>query len=223
MPDAKDVVYVVAKAPRPGQSKTRLCPPLTPDQAAHLAAAFLQDTIALVRRADVELRLICRDAAERDALIPYAAGAPIHVQDRAGLGAAMECAFAHALRDGCRAAAVLGTDTPTLPPEVLSDAFAHLDQAEVALGPSEDGGYYLLAALQPHPTLFRDMDMVWGTSTVAQETLARCAALGLRTHLLPRWLDIDTPADLTALRRQLTGPHIAPHTRAALATLDSLP
>src|SRR5688500_15649688 len=105
------VVYVVAKAPRAGQSKTRLCPPLTHAQAADLAAAFLADTIALVCAARIETRLICRDEAERAALralIPP--DTSIHVQEGTGLGAALETAFAAGLGDGYEAVGVLGMD-----------------------------------------------------------------------------------------------------------------
>lgn len=217
----RDVVYVVAKAPRAGQSKTRLCPPLLPDQAAQLAAAFLADTMTAAARAEVDVRLMCRDAAEREALLPYASGrASVHVQQGRGLGAALESAFIRGLRDGYRSVGVLGMDSPSLPPEVLARAFACLhDGADIVMGPSEDGGYYLLAARRTYPTLFRDVE--WSTSDVARETLARCSALGLRTHLVDRWQDVDDAAALRALRRQIemADPRVAPATRTALRQL----
>ena len=218
----RDVVYVVAKAPRPGHSKTRLCPPLLPDQAARLAAAFLEDTIALAVGAGVDVRLICRDEGEREALLPFAAGrASVHVQDGIGLGAALESAFVGGLGDGYRGVGVLGMDSPTLPRTVIVRAFAHLHRgADVVLGPSVDGGYYLLAARRTYPSLFRDM--AWSTSAVARETLARCAALGLRARMVERWRDVDDDAGLRALRRQVetAGPRVAPATRTVLAELD---
>ncbi len=213
---------MVAKAPLAGQAKTRLCPPLTSGQAAHLAGAFLRDTIALTRGAAVDVRLLCRDEDERAALLPYAGAASVHVQRGTGLGAALESAFEQGLRDGYAAVAVLGADTPTLPPAVVAQAFAALEgNDDMALGPSDDGGYYLLAARRLHPELFRDM--TWSTNDVTAETLRRCAARALRTHLLPEWGDVDDAAALTRLRASLAdaGPDVAPHTRAALHTLDA--
>ena len=219
-------VYVVAKAPRPGQSKTRLCPPLGPAQAAHLAAAFLQDTIALVREAGVDLRLICRDEAERQALLPFVgdgtAAAAVHVQSGIGLGAALESAFEIGLSEGCDAVGVLGMDTPALPPRIVTESFEALASADVALGPSVDGGYYLLTARRLVPDLFRDM--VWSTANVAAETRQRCAALGLRVHDLPQQDDVDDFAALLRLRDALDGTDGggARRTRAALAELCSV-
>jgi uncharacterized protein len=217
-PVCDDLVYVVAKAPRPGHSKTRLCPPLTHEQAADLARAFLLDTLALVRRAGVDARLVCRDAAEQRALAEHApAGTRIDVQPGSGLGDALECAFARGLADGYRAVAVIGMDTPTLPPQTIADAFEALrDGADVSLGPSDDGGYYLLAATAVHPRLFRDM--VWSTSAVARETLDRCRALALRVRRLRPWEDVDDVTSLDRLCASLrNGPATdADHTRRVL-------
>ncbi|MGH2355249.1 MAG: TIGR04282 family arsenosugar biosynthesis glycosyltransferase [Chloroflexota bacterium] len=212
------VVYVVAKAPRPGAAKTRLCPPLTPEGAARLARAFLLDTLANVRAAGLAARVICRDAAEREALRPLVGSSTtIQLQDGAGLGAALESAFRHGLADGFPAVGVFGADTPTLPPVVLAGAFeAVSDGADVALGPSEDGGYYLLAARAVYPSLFRNM--VWSTASVAAITLRRCREAGLRTHRLLLWYDVDDAAGLARLRQELrqAPPGVAPHTRSEL-------
>ena len=116
-----------------------------------------------------------------------------------------------------------GADSPTLPALVIREAFAALTNgADMALGPAEDGGYYLLAARGVHPSLFYDMP--WSTSGVASETLRRCRALGLRTHMLPVWYDIDDAASLASLRRDLRRPPMStgPQTRAALEALDSV-
>jgi rSAM/selenodomain-associated transferase 1 len=209
---------VVAKAPRPGEAKTRLCPPLLPDQAAGLAAAFLLDTVVKVQQAGVAARLICRDAAEKALLRARFDGlAPAVVQRGEGLGDALESAFRFGLADGFSAVGVLGSDIPTLPVAVIRDAFAAVaGGADVALGPADDGGYYLLVARRPHPALFRDM--VWSTSSVARETLVRCRALGLRVDVLPNWYDVDDGPALDRLKTELATfpPDLAPHTRAAL-------
>jgi rSAM/selenodomain-associated transferase 1 len=218
---SRQVVYVIAKAPRPGASKTRLCPPLQPRQAADLAGAFLQDTLATVAAAGAVPRAICRDAGERAALGRIVDGkAAIVTQDGAGLGDALESAFRQGLHEGFGAVGVLGADIPTLPAATIRQAFAAVaDGADVALGPSADGGYYLLVARRLHAELFRDM--VWSTATVADETLARCRALGLRVQLLPLWYDVDDGAALAQLEADLAaGPaDLAPATRAVLAAV----
>jgi rSAM/selenodomain-associated transferase 1 len=213
------VLYLVAKAPRPGVSKTRLCPPLHPVQASRLAEAFLLDALALVQRARCHARVICRDPAERIALEQVVAGvATVHVQEGAGLGDALESAFRQGLSEGFAAVGVLAADSPTLPIEPLHEAFAALDRGtDVALGPSDDGGYYLLAARALHLPLFRDI--AWSTSSVAQVTLARCRQARLHTHLLRAWYDVDDAASLARLRVDLaqTPAHLAARTRSALA------
>ena len=213
------VVYVVAKAPHAHEAKTRLCPPLNPEQAALLAEAFLLDTLNVVRHATLQARIICRDAAEQATLERIVTGlAPVCIQAGTGLGNALESAFLQGLADGFTAVAVLGADSPTLSPEVLRQAFNVLvDDADVALGPSEDGGYYLLAASALHTQLFRDME--WSTSEVTRKTLARCQAAGLRTHRLPTWYDVDDPTSLARLETELlhTPSGVAPNTRRQLA------
>ena len=213
-------VFIVAKAPRAGHVKTRLCTVVTPEQAADLAAAFIRDAISIARRAGADVRLICRDEEERALLHPLADGVTIHVQQGKGLGAALESAFSLGLGRGS-GVAVLGADTPTLPPAAIATAFSALETcADVALGQTSDGGYYLLAARRLYPPLFRRMP--WSTGHVAAETLRRCAALGLRTRLLAPWFDVDDAASLARLRADLeSAPRdVAPHTRAAL---DRLP
>jgi uncharacterized protein len=240
----KNVIYVVAKAPRAGQSKTRLCPPLQPEQAATLAAAFLRDTISLACESGADVRLLCRDDSERDALVPFTqipitshgsargdtneAGASrlapmtVHIQDGRGLGAALESAFVRGLVDGYRAVGVLGMDTPALEPAILRQSFECLTReggADVGFGPSDDGGYYLLTARRIYPSLFRDM--VWSTDQVGRETLERCAALGLGVYELPPTADVDDVFGLAALCRALeeAPPDVAPNTRLALGEL----
>lgn len=222
----RGVVYVVAKAPTPGACKTRLCPPLSYDEAAQLAEAFLLDVLATVRQAGLAARIVCRDRSEQSVLRRLV-GQNIRVwaQHGAGLGDALEGAMRTGLADGYEVAAVLGADTPTITAEVLNEGYLRVEsgQCDVSLGPSDDGGYYLLAARAVHPTLFRSM--VWSTDSVAAETLARCRLAGLRTHLLPRWYDVDDAASLAGLREELAvagATAVAPHTRTLLASLDSV-
>ena len=217
------VAYVVAKAPRPGVSKTRLCPPLTPDQASHLAAAFLRDTLSNVTLAGLSARIVCQGMTEQQELRRLAGPLTrVSIQSGAGLGDALDGAFREGLADGFAAVAVLGADSPTLPVLVIREAFAALTDNDVALGPAEDGGYYLLAARRAHPWLFHDMP--WSTDRVASETVRRCRALGLRTHVLPAWYDVDDAASLAILRMDLRRLPMstAPKTRAVLQALNDV-
>lgn len=198
-----NVVYVIAKAPAVGASKTRLCPPLEPRQAALLAEAFLRDTLATVRQAGCVARVMCRAGDDRSALERLLEGtAKVWTQDDVGLGDALRTAFREGLAEGFDAVAVLGADSPTLPASAIEEAFAALrDGADVAIGPSEDGGYYLLAARALHVHLFADLP--WSTDVVARLTLERCQQAGLRTHVLPSWYDVDDATTLARLRGEL--------------------
>ncbi len=219
----RPVVYVIAKAPQPRTCKTRLCPPLSASQAVGLARAFLLDAVEIVQRSGIDVRVMCRSSAEqvllRDTLD---ADVPVSVQRGRGLGSALESAFAEGRQDGCSAVGVFGADSPTLDPRLLRNAFAALDDgADVSIGPSADGGYYLLAARHVNPRLFHRMP--WGTSAVADITLQRCEQLGLVTAMLPTWYDVDDWAGLVQLREEISrdAPEVARHTRRELA-LDGL-
>jgi len=121
---------------------------------------------------------------------------------------------------------VFGADSPTLDPHILRGAFAALeDGADVALGPSADGGYYLLAASEVHPRLFHRMP--WGTRSVARLTLERCVSFGLTAVTLPTWYDVDDWAGVVQLREEVShdAADVARHTRHELgiAGLDVQP
>src|SRR5262249_19232182 len=128
------------------------------------------------------------------------------------LGARLAHAFEDLLADGAPAAIVMGSDIPTLPRAVLATALEGVARADLVLGPSEDGGYYLIGLRAPRAAVFADM--VWSTAGVLEETLHRARALGLDVDLLPAWFDVDTGADLERLEVSLTQPGPgARHTR----------
>jgi glycosyltransferase A (GT-A) superfamily protein (DUF2064 family) len=112
----------------------------------------------------------------------------------------------------------MDSDSPTLPVDCLVAAFAALDDAEVVLGPCDDGGYYLIGLTQPAPRLLREVPM--STPTVAADTLALATEAGLQVKLLPLWYDVDNLATLNRLRVELAGASngVARHTRTFLAT-----
>jgi rSAM/selenodomain-associated transferase 1 len=229
-------IGVMAKTPRPGHSKTRLCPPLSPDQAAGMSAAFLRDTmenlLAVSRVAPITgYAAYAPLGAEKllrphlppdtpcvlaDGTIPVPAGVE-------GFGRCLLHAMQALFAAGHPAACVLSSDTPTLPPAILAraaDLLLQDDARRVVLGACDDGGYYLLGMRTLHVGLFAGI--AWSTDTVADVTRDRAAALGLELIELPPWYDIDDGASLLRLAGDQNG-YAAPRSRAALRTLGLEP
>lgn len=220
-----NALLVIAKRPAPGHTKTRLTPPLTPEQAAQLYECFLQDTLAVVRAVPNVTRLINYAPLEAEAY--FRALAPdfgLVPQVGEDLGQRLDNALTHCLTSGGFARAVImDSDSPTLPSAHLAQAFTALDEADVVLGPCEDGGYYLIGLKQPTPALTRQVEM--STPRVLDDTLALASQLRLTTALLPTWFDVDTHAELNRLEAELAAhPNgSAPATRAGLARFSQLP
>ena len=207
-------LVVMAKAPIPGRVKTRLSPPLTPEQAAELAGALLRDTVAAARRLpDVQV-VVAVEPAEAvpvvRGLVPSVELVPQAVGD---LGARLTAVAAARFAAGASAVLVVGSDHPTLPAAVVAQAVTWLREGrdEMVIGPAEDGGYYLLGMTRPHPEVFDEIS--WSTPDVLRATLDRADALGLPVRRLPSWYDVDTPDDLARLQRALSHhPEAAPTT-----------
>lgn len=195
--------------------KTRLSPPLAPEEASRLYAAFLEDMGALGRRWERTL-FVAREAgapAPPMALPGWAQDA----QADGDLGERLEAAFTALLARG-RPAAILGSDHPDLPERFLDLALEAFAGADLVLGPSPDGGYYLIGANAPVPGLLRGI--AWSTPSVFEETEERARASGLRVARLPEWPDVDTWEDVQNLARRLAeNPGAAPATRGALADI----
>jgi len=201
------MVVIMAKQPLAGQVKTRLCPPLAPDEAARLYGLFIQaiveDTTRLARepgpgRAEVALAHTPAgaEAALRE-LVP--AALPLFAQSEGDLGERLAAIFDGLLAKGHEQVLVIGSDCPDLPCELIHDAIARLaDPAvDLVLGPSPDGGYYLVGLKRPAPALFAGM--AWSTEKVLAATLERARGLGLAVAMIQPWQDIDTHADLIDL------------------------
>jgi hypothetical protein len=208
-------VAIMAKAPRPGAVKTRLVPPLTPTQAARLYRCFLLDKIAQVRTlADMHPVVAYTPRAARDVFETLAPRLTLLPQRGADLGARLINGLAELLARGHAGAMAIDSDTPTLPREFLQRGVDALSrgEADVVVGPTEDGGYYLIGVRRERPELFTDMP--WSTPAVLSETLRRARAAGLTTICLPEWFDVDTGPDLARLQASLVdlGPAAPPHT-----------
>lgn len=211
-------LLIVAKAPEPGRTKTRLVPPLTPDEAARLYRAFLLDTLAIACQVDWEHVCMVAPRGARSALVELAPpGVHVREQRGEGLGNALRDAFAHHLACGFERVVLIGSDNPTLPARYVNDASMALDRHDLSIGPTSDGGYYLIGMRVPHLGVFDGI--TWSTSRVYGQTLDRAAALSLRVAELPAWFDVDEPADLINLQRELesASAEVAPRTRAALS------
>lgn len=225
-------ILLFAKPPVPGRVKTRLAPLLGPEGAAELYAAFLEDVVAAVRpvQAGAELWLEPATGEHPDRrATARAEGAAL--AERLGLrlrwqaegeelGGRLRGAFDRAFADGVAEAVALGSDHPTLPPARLAEAFRALATARVTVGPSRDGGYYLIglsrSAWPGAADLFREVP--WSTPRVLAVTRGRIESLRLRARELPAWYDVDEPGDLAVLRR-----HVSPDSRTAAALARLLP
>ena len=213
-------VAIMAKAPRPGDVKTRLCPPLSPAQAADLGRAFLRDKIAQLRALPGVTPVIAFAPEDERALFArLAPGFTLVPQRGDDLGARLHSTLDELLRRGHAAALAIDSDTPTLPSELLEEAVRVFESADVdvVLGPTEDGGYYLVGVRAARRELFDAIP--WSTAAVLTTTLAHARTAGLRTVCLPSWFDVDTPADLERLRAALDATAAgAGQTRRLLAT-----
>jgi rSAM/selenodomain-associated transferase 1 len=212
-------VLLMAKAPRPGLSKTRLArgAGMTAARASQLAEAFLRDTLRTLRALRGARLVVCYAPADAvEELRVLAPGARLVPQPETDLGGRLTHAFALAFAEGARRVLALGADAPQLAPELLERAFAALDERELVLGPSLDGGYYLIGLREPRPALFEGVE--WSTPRVRAQTLARARAGGLRVHELEPHFDVDEPADLEKLRAFIArhGAGRCPHTARAL-------
>jgi len=199
---------VMAKAPRPGKVKTRLSPPLTPEEAAALNTCFLKDTtrnIADVAEQGNAAGVICYtpagDEAAFDRLLPEDFSLVLQRGD--AFGERLLCAAEDLLALGFGAVCLIDSDSPTVPRAAFEQAVAELAKPgdRVVLGPSDDGGYYLIGLKKAHAAVFDRI--TWSTATVFAETCERAQEAGLEVVELPRWYDVDDAATLQVLEVEL--------------------
>lgn len=199
---------VMAKAPRSGEVKTRLVPPLQAAEAAILSACFLKDIAAnfIAASASVPVEGFVAysppgsEALFRDLVPPDILLLPPR---RIGLGHSLFHAAEDLLAAGYGGACLVNADSPTLPTSILIEAAEALRAPgdRVVLGPASDGGYYLIGFKRPHRRLFEDI--AWSTERVFRQTLERAASIGLDVVTLPTWYDVDDAASLRWLCREI--------------------
>lgn len=226
---------VMAKAPRPGKVKTRLAPPLTLDQAAELNACFLRDTAANIGAvaasspaAGVISYTPVGDEVFFNNLLPDDF---VLIPQRGGdFGERLLATAQDLLSCGYGSVCLIDSDSPTVPAAAFEQAIAELqkDGDRIVLGPSQDGGYYLIGLKRAHSEVFADIR--WSTSSVFAETVAAAKSVGIEVVVLPLWYDVDDGETLGLLTAELLGDvpppfatlpgYCAEHTRAYLIALN---
>ena len=229
-------IAIMAKAPRAGHSKTRLSPPLQPDEARQMSAAFLRDIseniVAAAREVDGIVGYVAYTPAgleplfdgvlapdTRLILADGSGDAPAGVE---GFGRSLWHATTALFERGHDSVCVLNSDSPTLPTACLVRAAQTLRSGadQVVMGSAEDGGYYLLGMTRPHPELYAGI--AWSTERVAAQTRAAAARFGLPVHELPPWYDVDDRSALGRLLAELASPGLGYAAPATAACVDRL-
>lgn len=199
----KKAVICFTRVPKPGVTKTRLLPILSGQQCADLHTAFLRDLSAVYGRLDADLFVAYTEDPDWDALkdiFPNARG--FFPQEGADLGEKMYHALCRVLQSGYDACVLTGADLPLLTADHLERGFEALERADIAIGPTSDGGYYLVGMKEPHRAIFENQR--YGGSTVLENTVAAGEKAGLTVSLAAPCDDVDTPEDLYHLMRQLS-------------------
>jgi uncharacterized protein len=205
-------LVVMAKAPRPGMVKTRLAQSLPVEAVTELYRCLLDDTMALARSlGTVEVAVMC-PASDVEELTRLARGElRLVAQKGEGLAAGLTSAFAYFLAPGGQRVVAFNSDSPHLPASVLGSAFEELTGHDLVVGPTHDGGYYLVGAKATHPALFDGDGM--GTKNALDTLLARARRLQLSVGFTDPFYDIDVEDDLTRLAAELrVAPSRSPRT-----------
>lgn len=217
-------LVLFTKLARPGRVKTRLLGELTAEEAAQLHEVFVEDLLERLAEGHFDLRVAWALDADQELPADPRPGVRSLPQEGDGLGERLYHALSRAGRDYA-AVAALGSDHPQIPLAVVHDAFERLEAgAEAVLGPSEDGGYYLVAV--PGGRVPRRIfeDVPWSTSEVLEITLKRCREAGVEAELLPRGWDVDRPEDLQRLAAELAANgDCCPRSRELLEEWGRLP
>lgn len=186
----RPVILVFAKAPVPGRVKTRLTPPLSPEQAVQVHEEMVRAVFRMLEPFSSGVDIELHTDTFTDAWVELEVTRKLQVTG--DLGIKMRSALECALRAGRPQALILGSDSPTLPPAHLEALLA--SAADVALGPTEDGGYYAISCRRIAPGMFEGVP--WSQPTTLTDTINACARCGLSVQIGPPWYDIDTMEDL---------------------------
>jgi rSAM/selenodomain-associated transferase 1 len=209
------VLVIMAKAPRPGAVKTRLASSLSPEAVTDFYCCLLDDTLALARSLKLEVAIMCPESDVSELARLSSSEVSVVAQKGEGLAAGLTSVFAHFAENHERRIIAFNSDSPHLPRSVLEGAFETLAAHDVVVGPTHDGGYYLVGAKASHPTLFARDGM--GTGSALERLLLRARDLELSVGFADPFYDIDVADDLSRLAGELRlAPERAPRTAAWL-------
>jgi len=203
----KAALVLMSRAPVAGETKTRLHTHLTPEESAELHKAFLKDISKKLCRikknySRLELYLSYTPEGSRELFAELIDDDFDYLLQRGSdLGERMFNALNDAHQQTKMPVLVMGSDLPSLPVEIITEALVGLQEKDLVIGPSSDGGYYLIGMQQPHQYLFQNNN--WGKSSVLKSTLEAASKGNLNTHFLPEWHDVDTFSELLFLREEL--------------------
>jgi rSAM/selenodomain-associated transferase 1 len=216
------LILLFVKYPEPGYVKTRLASCIGADAAAELYRAFIADVLSTVKIAGFPFRICFYPEEKRELLLDWL-GKEHHYMPQRGqsLGERMKNGFVDAFADGNERVIIIGSDSPDLPPSILREAFDGLSIHDVVIGPSRDGGYYLIG-FKKDTFLTSIFDNIpWSTPSVFSATMAILRDSALDVYLLPEWNDIDTVDDIKQLiLRSSEGPFARSKTMELLAKLS---
>ena len=206
------LLVIMAKAPKPGAVKTRLTPRLSLQAVTAFYRCLLDDTLALARSlVGVEIAIMCPDSDVNELASLTGQGVRVVAQKGEGLAAGLTSVFAHFVEGPQRRIIAFNSDSPHLPRSVIEEAFETLRAHDLVVGPTDDGGYYLVGAKASHPTLFSGGGM--GTSSALERLLSRARVLELSVGFEDPFYDIDVADDLIRLAAELQrAPARAPRT-----------
>lgn len=201
---------IMTKVPRAGRVKTRLTPPLTPEQAAALNTCFLRDTAAAIAAAGEPAQGVgCYTPVGKEEAYAtiFPADFLLIPQLEGSFGERLIAATRDLFAVGFASVCLIDSDSPTVPGTAFAEAAAILSQPNdtIVLGPSDDGGYYLIGMNQLHPEVFAGID--WSTERVFEQTQQRATEAGLTVHLLPIGFDVDNEATFRRLQDELSSPN----------------
>lgn len=221
--EASTCLIVFAKNPVPNQVKTRLLPKLSPEQAASLYGAFLTDwceTLAELPNIDLVIAYT-PPGSQSDLQALIETDVTYIPQTGVDLGERLTSATQWASENGYEKILIVGSDSPTLPLSYILEAVAGLDSRDIVIGPSVDGGYYLIgfsieSLHKIVPSIFEEI--AWSTLQVFQQTIERIGSVKATLKLLPPWYDVDTPEDLAFLQTHLSAMRLAGNKVQAVRT-----
>jgi len=210
--NSDSALVIMAKAPRPGTVKTRLAPSLSPEAVTDFYRCLLDDTLSLARSLDdMQVAIMCPELDVKDLTELAGNDTTVVAQKGEGLAAGLTSVFAHFSNSHQRRVIAFNSDSPHLRCSVLEAAFETLAAHDVVVGPTHDGGYYLVGAKASYPTLFANDGM--GTSSALERLLSRARTLALSVGFADPFYDIDVADDLTRLAEELRlAPERAPRT-----------